>query len=47
MYEMAIAALRFHPEANLDFLETKGGSYIYDGSVSKFHEWEFLSLIHI
>ena len=44
---MAIAALRFKPEANLDPLETKGGSYIYDGSVARFHEWEFRTMARI
>jgi len=44
---MAIAALRFRPETNLDPLETKGGSYIYDGSVARFHEWEFRTMARI
>ena len=44
---MAIAALRFRPETNLDPLETKGGRYIYDGSVANFHEWEFRTMARI
>ena len=44
---MAIAALRFRPETNLDPLETKGGSYIYDGSVARCHEWEFRTMARI
>ena len=44
---MAISALRSKPETNLDPLETKGSSYIYDGSVARFHEWEFRTMARI
>ena len=44
---VAIAAFRFWSEANLDPLETKCVSYIYDGSVARFHEWEFRTMARI
>ena len=40
---MALSSLRYRPgdSAALTRLETKSGSYIYDGTVNSFHEWEF------
>ena len=36
---MAVASLRY--DANKDVEETKGSVFIYDGTASRFHEWEF------
>jgi hypothetical protein len=45
---MAVAALRFRPDSNTATpLETKSGSYIYDGSISAFHEWDFRTQMRI
>ena len=40
---MALSSFRYRSSdsAALTRLETKSGSYIYDGSVNSFHEWEF------
>ena len=39
---MALSSLRYRSNADaLTRSETKSGSYIYDGSVNNFHEWEF------
>eukprot|EP00959_Pyramimonas_sp_CCMP1952_P016335 346152-Pyramimonas_sp.AAC.1 len=39
---MALSFLRYRPSADgLTRSETKRGSYIYDGAVHNFHEWEF------
>ena len=39
---MAFSSLRYRPDhATAAPIETKSGSYIYDGSVAHFHEWEF------
>ena len=39
---MALSSLRYRPDhATAAPIETKSGSYIYDGSVAHFHEWEF------
>ena len=45
---MALASLRYRPDhATTTAAETKSGSYIYDGSVSNFHEWEFRTEMRI
>ena len=45
---MALSSLRFKPGGDsLSQAETKSGSYIYDGSVSNFHEWEFRTEMRI
>ena len=39
---MALSSLRYRLNADaLTRSETKSGSYIYDGTVNNFHEWEF------
>ena len=45
---MALSSLRFkHSGDTLTQAETKSGSYIYDGSVTNFHEWEFRTEMRI
>ena len=36
---MAINSLRY--DANSSIQETKSGVFVYDGTASRFHEWEF------
>eukprot|EP00959_Pyramimonas_sp_CCMP1952_P011968 252716-Pyramimonas_sp.AAC.1 len=39
---MALSSLRYRSNADaLTRSETKSGSYIYDGTVNNFHEWDF------
>ncbi len=45
---MALSALRYRPDHSTAApVETKSGSYIYDGSVNNFHEWEFRTEMRI
>ena len=36
---MAVASLRYDAASGVE--ETKGGIFVYDGTASRFHEWEF------
>eukprot|EP00959_Pyramimonas_sp_CCMP1952_P399664 8373752-Pyramimonas_sp.AAC.1 len=39
---MALSSLRYRPNADaLTRSGTKSASYIYDGTVNNFHDWEF------
>ena len=40
---MALSSLRY--DANSHIQETKGGVFVYDGTASRFHEWEFRTLM--
>ena len=40
---MAFLSLRFDARADVD--ETRQGMFIYDGSASRYHEWEFRTLL--
>ena len=42
---MAVQSLSFDPSAL--FEETKPGSYVFDGSPSRFHQWEFYTKLKI
>ena len=45
---MALSALRYLPDHSTAVpVETKSGSYIYDGTVTNFHEWEFRTEMRI
>ena len=47
---MSVAGLRFQPlsgYANAAPQETKSGSYIYEGSASGFHDWEFRTKVRV
>ena len=42
---MAVAPLTFDPSAL--FEETKQGAYVYDGSPSGYHQWEFYTRLKV
>eukprot|EP00959_Pyramimonas_sp_CCMP1952_P317473 6644371-Pyramimonas_sp.AAC.1 len=45
---MTLSPRRYRPSADaLTRSETKSGSYIYDGTVNNFHEWEFRTEIRM
>ena len=44
---MALSSLRYRPEQHHGPSETKSGSYIYDGSIGQFHEWEFRTSLRV
>lgn len=43
---MSVAGLRYNPDrATSAPLETKSGSYIYNGDAQSFHDWQFRTLL--
>ena len=42
---MALLSLRY--DASSSVAETKGGIFVYDGTASRFHEWEFRTTLRI
>ena len=42
---MALSSLRYDASSSVE--ETKGGIFVYDGTASRFHEWEFRTTLRI